>query len=137
MPLGNGVGLHQAQGLDDYADERTCAALRAKDEKADWHRLERDTLNGCHSSLSFFDAEGMRFHLPAFLISSLLQDEDYGTIHRLIDLSPHNLEKFKLLDFAQRESVRCYIEHIANSPASPIKQKEIAQVLAYWSSPAH
>jgi hypothetical protein len=135
VTLGNGIGLHQAQGLDDYADERTCAALRAKDEKADWHRIDRSTLNACHSSLSFFDAEGMRFHLPAFLIASLLQDEDHATIYRLTDLSSHNLEKFKLLDLAQRGSVRCYIHHLTNSPDCRIKQKEAVQALAYWSLP--
>lgn len=50
---------------------------------------------------------------------------------------PFNLEKFKLLDCAQRESVRRYIQHIANSPACPISQKETALALAHWSTPAH
>jgi hypothetical protein len=38
-------------------------------------------LNACYSSLSFFDAEGMRFPLPAFLIAELnggyLQDMSF------------------------------------------------------------
>src|SRR4051812_12445181 len=62
VALGGGVGLQEAQGLDDYADDETCAAYRANDEKDNWHRISTEALNRCHSSLSFFDAEGMRFH---------------------------------------------------------------------------
>ena len=38
VTLGNGVGLRQTRALDDYADEATCAAIRAGDEKDDWQR---------------------------------------------------------------------------------------------------
>jgi hypothetical protein len=31
--LGDGVGLRETDALDDYADEETCAAVRADDEK--------------------------------------------------------------------------------------------------------
>lgn len=60
--LGNGVGLWQAQGLDDYASEEKCAEYRANDEKDDWRRISVNDLCQCNSSLCFFDAEGMRFH---------------------------------------------------------------------------
>lgn len=43
--LGNGVGLMQAQGLDDYADSATCASYRASDEKDDWRRISPEALN--------------------------------------------------------------------------------------------
>src|SRR5690606_11328391 len=69
--LGNGVGLMQAQGLDDYADSKTLAEYRSQDEKDDWSKIPVSELNACYSSLSFFDAEGMRFHLPAFLIADI------------------------------------------------------------------
>ena len=71
VTLGNGVGLLHGQGLDYYADRQTLAQYRAKDEKLDWTRIGVTELNRCHSSLSFFDAEGMRFHLPAYLIADL------------------------------------------------------------------
>src|SRR6188768_373023 len=53
VTLGGGVGLQEAQGLDDYADAATRAAYRAKDEKDDWHRLPAKALRDCNSSLSF------------------------------------------------------------------------------------
>src|SRR5688500_17196676 len=71
VKLGNGIGLQEAQGIDDYADKETCARYRAGDEKEDWTRIPAEELSRCNSSLSFFDAEGMRFHLPAFLVAEL------------------------------------------------------------------
>src|SRR5436190_8367262 len=78
VTLGGGVGLQEAQGLDDYADDETRAAYRADDEKDDWHRIPAEALQRCNSSLSFFDAEGMRFHLPAYLLADLRDDYGFG-----------------------------------------------------------
>lgn len=61
VKLGSGVGLWQAQGIDDRDDEVTCAAYREKDEKEDWQRITTDDLNDCYSSKSFFDAEECAF----------------------------------------------------------------------------
>jgi hypothetical protein len=67
--LGSGVGLFEAQGLDDYAADEERKALRERDEKEDWTLLRAVDLNRANSSFSFFDAAGMRFHLPAYLIA--------------------------------------------------------------------
>ena len=71
VTLGNGVGLREANGLDDYADSRTLAAYRSQDEKLDWSAISAADLDDCASSLGFFDADGMRFHLPAYLVADL------------------------------------------------------------------
>jgi hypothetical protein len=110
VTLGNGIGLRQGEGLDDYADEKTLAEYRSKDEKDDWSRISVEELNCCSASLSFFDAEGMRFHLPAFLIADL-----EGTFRRedvlfLLTYSEHDaLSHFTLLSKSQRHAVREYL----------------------------
>jgi len=76
VTLGDGIGLYEARGMDDYADPRRLAKLRVADEKEDWQSISARALNDCAVSLSFFDEAGMRFHLPAFLIASLQLDED-------------------------------------------------------------
>lgn len=75
VQLEDGIGLWEAQGLDNYADEQELAKLRAKDERVNWENLLYKDLAFCESSLSFFDAKGMRFCLPKFLIFDLLQIE--------------------------------------------------------------
>ncbi|WP_442483535.1 DUF6714 family protein [Aeoliella sp. SH292] len=107
--LGNGVGLFQGQAIDDYASEAEEQALRAKDEKLDWAKISFVDLNGCSSSLSFFDAEGMRFHLPAYLISDL---EETGMHDITFDLffEPYDAQsRFNLLDTDQRLAVREFL----------------------------
>jgi hypothetical protein len=134
VTLGGGVGLHEAQGLDDYADAATCAAYRANDEKDDWHRLSTEALNHCNSSLSFFDAEGMRFHLPAYLLAELRGDYGFGMTFCLTHLSDHCRTQFALLSPAQRAAVRAFLLHIQDDPDEDFHRSDITRALnEYWT----
>ncbi len=82
--LGDGVGLHEGQGLDDYRPREELVSIRDKDEHLDWRRIPPTELRRCESSLSFFDAEGMRFHLPAFMVSDLRGQSSLGPLHSLV-----------------------------------------------------
>lgn len=135
VTLGGGIGLQEAQGLDDYADTVTLAAYRADDEKDDWHRLSTQALNRCQSSLSFFDAEGMRFHLPAYLIADLRGDFGFGMAFCLTRFSDeHSRSKFALLSPAQRMAVRAFLLHLLNDPDESFDHADIARALAeFWT----
>lgn len=134
VALGNGVGLQQARGLDDHADEETCAKLRLGDEKEDWTRISGDLLNAYNSSLSFFDAEGMRFHLPAYLIADLRGECGVGMDFCLTHLDDHKEQKFSLLSAAQRAAVREYLRFILEEPDYKFGRPHIERALAgFWS----
>ncbi|HTN00643.1 MAG TPA: DUF6714 family protein [Planctomycetaceae bacterium] len=109
VTLGDGIGLFEAQGLDDYECGETLAKYRAKDEKNDWSAIPAGTLNQCNSSLSFFDPAGMRFHLPAFLLVDL-----EGTLPQEMDfklgvLSEYRRSQLSLLSPAQRDAIREFL----------------------------
>lgn len=106
--LGKGVGLRQGHGLDDYADSETLAAHRAQDEKRDWSAIPIDELRQYSDSLSFFDAEGMRFHLPAFLLASLEGKGPNLTFH-LTSAVGQDDTRFGLLTVEQRQAVREFL----------------------------
>jgi len=136
VTLGGGVGLCEGQALDDWADAATCAEYRANDEKDDWHRISADALNECHSSLSFFDAEGMRFHLPAFLLADLRGDYKFGVPHCLT-WATTSLYKFQLFSDAQRRAVRAYLLHILDDMNCEFDRPDILWALEnYWTEPA-
>lgn len=136
VTLGSGVGLLQAQGLDDYADEVTCAAYREKDEKDDWRRITAEELNRCHSSLSFFDAEGMRFHLPAFLILDLQGGDRMGMTFHLAHAAVVDHTKFDLLSPEQRHSVRSFLLFLLSDPDEEFDHPHIQHALDhYWLCP--
>jgi hypothetical protein len=75
IKLEDGIGLWEGQGIDDYADEEEILKLRSKDERNNWDNISYEDIAYASSSLSFFDAKGMRFCLPKFLIFNLLSDE--------------------------------------------------------------
>jgi hypothetical protein len=138
VTLGAGVGLRQGQGLDDYADAHTLASLRERDEKRDWSAIPVTDLDNCYSSLSFFDAEGMRFHLPAYLIADL-----EGALHsadpmfHLVHLVDGMEFRFELLSAAQREAVREYLLLRLSDPNHEFVHPMIRAALgSYWTAPS-
>jgi hypothetical protein len=136
VKLGDGVGLQQAQGLDDYEDDATCVRYRENDEKDDWTRIPVEELNRCNSSLSFFDAEGMRFHLPAYLVADLQGAYNFGMAFCLTHLSGYSTSQFALLSEAQRSTVRAFLLHIAEDPDYEFDRPHIIRALnEYWNAP--
>jgi hypothetical protein len=135
VTLGDGIGLQEAQAHDANADAATCAAYRINDEIDDWHRIPAEALNRCHSSLSFFDAEGMRFHLPAYLIADLRGDYHFGIAFCLTHLSDYSISKFTLLSQAQRAAVRAFLLHIAEDPDYEFESLHIIRALnEFWTA---
>ena len=113
--LEDGVGLWEAQGLDDYADDATLKELRAKDEREDWSAISYEDLSCCCSSLSFFDAKGMLFNLPQFLIYDLeypdaLDTDLMFTLTHKFDWE-YQRERFSLFTGRYAYVIVCYFEY--------------------------
>jgi hypothetical protein len=116
VTLGDGVGLYQAQGIDDHDSEEVCQSFRLGDEKDDWQRITSEDLNKCYSSLSFFDAAGMRFHLPAYLLAEIDGDYKFDLTMDFIDMSDHKLKQFSLFTEQQKRAVADYLRFIQDQP---------------------
>ncbi|MGQ0799279.1 MAG: DUF6714 family protein [Pseudomarimonas sp.] len=133
VTLGEGVGLWQAQGLDGYESEEALAVHRASDEKVEWSRIPAQALNECNSSLSFFDAEGMRFHLPAYLLADLDGLYGFGMTFCLTNISEWRQERFVLLSPSQRDAVRAYLEYMYEEDQySPDRPNILRALEEYW-----
>ncbi len=133
VTLGNGVGLWQAQEIDAYSSAEAIAAARKRDEKSDWRKLAAEDLNTCYSSLSFFDAEGMRFHLPAFLLAELRGGFRFSVVFTLVSGSDYSDRQFSALSGAQRNAVRGWLEHVAEKDGYADDFDEILRSLeARW-----
>jgi hypothetical protein len=132
VTLGDGVGLRQAQGLDDYEDNETCAAYREHDEKDDWQAISSDDLNDCNSSLSFFDAEGMRFHLPAYMIAELRGEYGFGMAFSLTQVGDFDYY-YSALNYQQRQAVRQFLLFLLKEPDYGFDRDHIECALnSYW-----
>ena len=91
--LGNGVSLREADVIDVYGTDRERSAAREQDEHIDWQRIPDEDIESHSSVLCFMDAEGLRFHLPAYMRYTLRRFRESEsmstdfTIYRLSDPS--------------------------------------------------
>lgn len=128
--LGSGVGLREAQAIDGYADDGARARCRERDEKEDWQAIGTTDLRECNCSLSFFDAEGMRFHLPAYLIADLDGNYGFGMAFHLTQCPD---ERFSLLSALQAKALREYLRFIEDEPDYALDREQIQNALKeYW-----
>ena len=114
--LGDGVGLQEATGIDDYACDEELARLRALDEHNDWRSIAVGTLERCHAAPTFMDNKGFVFHLPAFLIAELNDQHGYGFIDRLWKFDGFPERWFELLSRPQRDAIATVLELVAKHP---------------------
>jgi len=132
--LGDGIGLWEAQAIDDYATIEVQKNNREKDEKDDWTLLKPEILQRCNSSLSFFDAKGMRFHLPAFIIASLENKGDDQIFH-LTQLDDYAKSKLVSLSYAQKEAIIMYLNWCLEQDEYTFEHPTIERVVnEYWNT---
>ena len=133
--LGEGIGLWEAQGLDDDDEEETCAKYRAKDEKEDWRKITDDDLNACSSSPSFFDAAGFRFHLAAFMQAELHEALAMKFYYSLISFKWLKYEPYLFLNPKQRMAVREFLLFQIEDGAGGSDRPAIELALTeYWTA---
>jgi hypothetical protein len=133
VSLGDGVGLYQAQGIDDHDSAEVCQSLRLGDEKNDWQRITIEDLNRCYSSLSFFDAAGMRFHLPAFLLAEIDGAYKFDLAMDFIDMSDHKMQQYSLFTVQQKGAIGDYLRFIQDQPGHWLDVYKIDFALeCYW-----
>ena len=133
VKLGDGVGLTESRGKDDYEDDETLVKYRSYDEKDDWQKIPLSELNSASGGLCFFDAEGMRFHLPAYLIADLRGEYNFGMAFNLTHMSDHCITQFELLNPEQRQCVRTFLVHIMDDPDYQFDRDDIQKALdSYW-----
>jgi hypothetical protein len=113
--LGNGVGLFEAKGLDDYASDEERQQFRSKDQKHDWKLIPDEHLNECYSSPSFFDTAGFIFHLPALMRAEIRGSYHHDFFGRLIH-GTYPQDLVQSLTDSQKSAVIHCLELLRKSP---------------------
>jgi hypothetical protein len=115
--LGEGVSLREADVIDDYGSDAQRKKARSKDELVDWRKISDASISHYSWCLSFFDAEGMRFHLPAYMrfVLKHYETSHSSSIHATLYALGCGGERFGLLNQAQREAVRKFLAFVADS----------------------
>ena len=116
VTLGNGIGLSEGNAMDDYAPAEERAHCRKQDEQTHWHKIPVELLNQYYVALCYFDPEGMRFHLPAFLIADLQGLFRFDLVYTFIHLDRYKEQQFSLLNAQQKQAVAQYLRWICTDP---------------------
>lgn len=138
--LGRGISLRQAQIADCYRDEaqdESFEHLPPEQPKDDWTRVQvRDGNSDC---IAHLDAEGLRYYLPALMLS-VLADYDagsmrvIGTISALDPRGAYADRRLAMLNDEQRQAIACYLKALPELvELSDRDAKVVSRSLsAYW-----
>ena len=144
VQLGNGCSLRSAEEASHWGRTEECEdPLVYPDVKIeyDWSSLSVETLD-TYPYLAHMDAEGMRYYIPAFMLS-LLAEPDTGMrfICTLSALYPrrdgsadYTISRYALLNQEQRCAIACYLDALPSLVELDVgDQKSIERALRnYW-----
>lgn len=71
-----GTTLHEAEARDDRRTEEEQRAARRLDTERRWQDVPDEDIRACGSALSFLDAKGFRYYIPAFMLYGLRHWDD-------------------------------------------------------------
>lgn len=95
----DGITLHEAQAIDDYAGPEERAETRKLDTETRWQDVPAEDITQGYNVLNFLDPKGFRYYIPAFLIWHLTSEEDsntYDSIDYYLDRSYKRDESYRL-----------------------------------------
>jgi hypothetical protein len=64
----DGVSLSEAHVIDNYGSAEERAAARAEDNESRWQDVPEEDIARGDSVLSFLDAKGFRYYIPAYIV---------------------------------------------------------------------
>jgi hypothetical protein len=146
VTLGEGVSLHESQVIDDYGTAEERQVAREPDEKVDWRRLvdhpDLTVYFGIgYGGLSFLDAAGVRFHLPACLYRAVRDFDEDGIgdmfesmCYLLTKSDEYNRGRLAVLSGEQRACVRECLVFFREALESD--DEELVRAIDFWSQPA-
>jgi hypothetical protein len=134
VELHDGIGLSEANALDDYKGDQFREECKRKDEKYYWSAIPSAFLNQYNSSLNFFDAKGMKFHLPAFMIAEINGEYNFDIVFSLTSLSDYSQSQFALLTKRQKEVVKLFLEYLMGSSNYEFEKPNMKNAIdCYWA----
>lgn len=150
IPFPSHQGLRGSMAMDRYATDAEVRSITAdKDIYGEWWDIPRQELRTCTLALSYLDADGVLFYLPAYLDMAL---DDVGkrrlSVIDLLDTTHGNDDpghraymegRLAKLDEAQRRvsvlTLQFLRAHLADNPSTEYERDRIDRVLkdSYWT----
>jgi len=114
IELGDGVSLHQALAIDDWASKANIAAARAFDTEQRWQDVADEKVKRFFDTLNFMDAEGLRFYLPRFMTYAIHNEAtDYDVRQAVLWQIETVNHRLLLLSERQQAAVKAFLDYFS------------------------
>ena len=67
VKLGDGIGIFEAEAIDDCVNEKRRTKARAQDIRDDWKAIPDEIISEHYSAMAFMDEKGLRYAIPAYM----------------------------------------------------------------------
>ena len=117
--------IYEAELADDYGEESERNRLRKHDTYQSWREIADEVIATFDSVLSFFDPEGFRFHLPAYMTWTVRFSETWDSntadstlfavtrVPPAAELDSWQSERFGRFDAPQRRAIAAFLRYMA------------------------
>ena len=122
---GNGVTLHEARAIDDYKSEPERKNARKLDKDNSWDEVPDADIEHYYDVFSFFDVEGFRYYLPAYMIwaikhfevsESCSSDNVIYVLTRSTILIERDTQAFNSFNPAQCRAICHFLKFMVSNP---------------------
>lgn len=144
VALEDGISLSEARVIDDYGSDEERHEARRGDSEKSWLEVSDSKLTDLSDTFNFLCPKGLRFYLPAFMLSAvrhlhneiaglngpLLYQLDFGPIAPPPSGPP---ERYTLLNEQQCKAVFLFLKHVAFfGDSSSVEDADYA-LRSYWN----
>jgi len=140
VSLEDGVSLHETLEIDDYRKVLPNSIARRLDVVDDWKRLigSRTITKFCwNGGISFLDAKGFRFHIPAYLIveirSHRLGDISNTMISNLTCPNELRLDGFALFSLEQKKAIFNAVWYLHEFEIYRLDESQLVGLNEHWA----
>ena len=148
-------GLHAAMAMDNWTeDEKTLRRIaQQEDYIGEWWDVPKEHLHQCMMALSYLDAFGVEFYLPAYM-NAVVEDpkafdeprvrsSSWQVVHTMLpdkedqELTHHFCDRFSRIRGGKKRVCREFLQYIANCGAYNEHARQIAKEALnheFWSS---
>jgi len=140
----DGVSLREGMVLDDYGSDEACTAARLLDTDTRWQDVSDADMQRYDGVLTFSDAKGFRYYLPAYMLRDLrlYVHPTYGfssdtlsglQISSVPGVSDWKLEQFALITPEQGKSVCSFLKFTVVYGDKYHRQDAADALADYWN----
>lgn len=155
VPFPSHCGLHSAVAMDDWIDDEHVVReiTQREDYIGDWWNVPKEHLLRCMMALSYLDASGIEYYLPAYMKAVIeepsafdearIRASSWQVVHTFLpddedpELKGYFQERFSKIDGRKKRVCREFLQYVANCAEYNEHAREIAkEALAheFWSS---